>query len=176
LDLPELKKDKDSQLGHSGGLKAIWEQLKAIDREIRKAVKEEDHARQKDLRAAARGLLCRRPQSRREFDKQKPGFSRCMECGAPFTVSINGQEKPVFQRFAFCKETPITGGACKAAWIAAHPNVALPTSPHSETNQRLERRYAQPVNPHAYPVSIGPRLKDGLFVKVETRRVRKATA
>jgi hypothetical protein len=69
LDLPELKKDKDSQLGHSGGLKAIWEQLKAIDRAIRKAVKQEDHARQRALRAAARGLLCRTPTSRREFDR-----------------------------------------------------------------------------------------------------------
>lgn len=38
------------------------------------------------------------------------------------------------------------------------------------------RRYTSPVNPHAHPAPIGPRLKDGFFFKVETRRVRKVTA
>jgi hypothetical protein len=176
LDFLELKKDKDSPLGHSGGLKAIWEQLKAIDREIRKAIKEEHHAREMELRAGARRLLCKPPQSRRDFDKPANLFSRCVQCGTPFTVRVNGEEKRVFQRFPFCGETPITGGVCKAAWIAAHPNVSLPISRCSETNQRLESRYVQPVNPHAYPAPIGPRLKDGFFIKVETRRVRKAVA
>ncbi len=73
LDFLGLKKDKDSQLGRSGGLKAIWEQLKAIDREIKKTAKEfdcnsgESVARMKELRAAARGLLCKTPKSRGEF-------------------------------------------------------------------------------------------------------------
>ncbi len=66
LDFLNLK-DKDSKIGNSGGLKAVWEALKVIEREIQKAIAEENHAWQKELRRAARGLLCHTPKSRRAF-------------------------------------------------------------------------------------------------------------
>lgn len=64
-------------------------------------------------------------------------FSRCLQCGSPFTSIVNGKEKPSLSPFPFCGETKHTDGPCKPLWIAAHPNVEVPTTPH------VERRYAQ---------------------------------
>jgi hypothetical protein len=95
-----------------------------------------------------------------KVDSFRNKFSRCAYCHANFTDSDN---RPIVREFAFCNESKFKDGPCKAAWIAAHPNVSVPTTPFIEKSGHIEGRYAQPVNPHAHPLLIGPKLKNGFF-------------
>lgn len=90
---------KQAFLRH-GCSKAEWFLLKEIER----AVKEQDHAREAELRKAAAGLLCSTPQSRSAFDSAFGArvFSRIEEVDSPLgwltpvpepTPTITGWER-----------------------------------------------------------------------------------
>ena len=49
-------------------------------------------------------------------DKQQ-AYSRCKQCSTEF---VNGEGKPVLERFAFCGESESKQGECKKAWTEAH--------------------------------------------------------
>ena len=59
--------------------------------------------------------------------KATPQYSRCKQCGTPFTILVNEVEKLTLSQFAFCNETLLTSGECKRAWLAAHPVLKQPS-------------------------------------------------
>jgi hypothetical protein len=162
LDFLELKKDKESQIGHSGGLKAIWGLLKVIERDINKAVAEENHAREKELRATAGGLLCRTPRSRSEFDHAAFDI---VERPALYTIGKEkeaaGSDMPVqkFRRSVPSHVTiriPKSGRETRTMVVKHKPHhspastLGVFTAPPEPTPVAFDNhapRYRQPANP-----------------------------